>query len=311
MKNIKKIITSLVMFTSLSAIVMTFTSCSFNNYETLTYEINEGFKNIAINTNTADISFLPTDEDICKVSCYENQKIKHIVSYSDDTLSIEVDENRKWYDYIFNFSSPKITIYLPEKEYSSLYINESTGDLDISNDFTFDNIDISVSTGNIKCLASTNKMCSIRSTTGNIYLEDVTTNYLDLSCSTGKINASKVNCYNDININVTTGKTILSDITCNNLITNGSTGNVSLDGVISKDRLYIERSTGNVEIQKSDASKIFIKTTTGNVSGTLLTDKTFIAKSSTGRINVPKDTTGGKCEITTSTGNINISISKN
>ena len=46
----------------------------------------------------------------------------------------------------------------------------------------------------------------------------------------------------------------------------------------------------------------------GNVTGTLLTDKIFLAQSDTGRVDLPKTVGGGKCEITTDTGNIEISV---
>lgn len=46
----------------------------------------------------------------------------------------------------------------------------------------------------------------------------------------------------------------------------------------------------------------------GNVKGTLLTNKVFITHTDTGRVNVPKTVTGGKCEINTDTGNIKIDI---
>ena len=65
-------------------------------------------------------------------------------------------------------------------------------------------------------------------------------------------------------------------------------------------------STGDIKLDKSDAAEIFIKTSTGNVTGTLLTEKVFITQTSTGNIKVPKSIKGGRCEITTSTGNIKI-----
>ena len=51
-----------------------------------------------------------------------------------------------------------------------------------------------------------------------------------------------------------------------------------------------------------------VNTSTGDVNGTLLSEKIFITDTSTGRVSVPKTTSGGKCEITTSTGDINIGI---
>jgi len=44
--------------------------------------------------------------------------------------------------------------------------------------------------------------------------------------------------------------------------------------------------------------------------GTILSDKIFIASSDTGNVFVPDTTSGGKCKITVSTGNINIKIKK-
>ena len=112
-------------------------------------------------------------------------------------------------------------------------------------------------------------------------------------------------------LSVSTGDTVLSNIKCQNLLSTGNTGDISLKNVIATEKIYIERSTGNVKFNGSDAGEIIVKTTTGNVTGTLLSEKVFITKTSTGKINVPKTTTGGKCEITTSTGNIKINIENN
>jgi len=52
-----------------------------------------------------------------------------------------------------------------------------------------------------------------------------------------------------------------------------------------------------------------IKTDTGNVTGTLLSEKVFLVETDTGRINVPRTTAGGVCEITTDTGDVLLSYS--
>ena len=72
--------------------------------------------------------------------------------------------------------------------------------------------------------------------------------------------------------------------------------------------LNIKTTTGRVEFYGSDAGEIFVKTTTGKVTGRLLSEKVFIVRTTTGKINVPKSITGGRCEITTTTGRIDISI---
>ena len=79
--------------------------------------------------------------------------------------------------------------------------------------------------------------------------------------------------------------------------------NVNASGVFS-----ITRSTGDVEFDACDASEIYVKTDTGDVTGTLLSDKIFFAESDTGKVSVPKSVTGGRCEISTDTGRIDITV---
>ena len=116
-------------------------------------------------------------------------------------------------------------------------------------------------------------------------------------------------CDADISIGLSTGKAYLTDIVCKNLTSMGSTGDISLKNVIAAEKISIERSTGDVTFEGSDAAELCITTDTGDVEGSLLTDKVFITKTDTGRINVPNSITGGRCEITTDTGDIKITIS--
>lgn len=51
-----------------------------------------------------------------------------------------------------------------------------------------------------------------------------------------------------------------------------------------------------------------MQTDTGDITGTLLTEKVFAAKADTGDVDVPKTATGGKCEIITNTGDIQIKV---
>ena len=81
-----------------------------------------------------------------------------------------------------------------------------------------------------------------------------------------------------------------------------------MKNVVATGTISIKSDTGDVRFEGSDAIEISVKTDTGDVTGTLLSEKVFITETSTGSINVPKTTSGGKCEITTSTGDINISI---
>jgi len=302
---------SIVFVGVMSMLKWDFTKLSTGKYETNHYEINEDYKNISIVTDTADIVIIPSENLKTSVICHEPENMKHAVMLKDDTLVIEVIDTRKWYEYIgINFGGANITVYIPQEEYGWLSVRSDTGDVEISKDFTFESIDIQGSTGNVAKYASALKNVTIKLTTGNIGAESITVDELDLSVSTGGIRISNVTCQSDVKINVSTGKASLTNIACKNVISRGNTGDIFLKTVIAAEGFLIKRSTGDVKFDECDAAEIFVETDTGEVVGSLNTDKVFIAETSTGRIDVPNTTTGGRCEIITSTGNIKIDVTQ-
>ena len=195
---------------------------------TKSYEITEEFKNININTITCDIEILPSDKAV--VECYESEKEEHSVKVIDNTLEITVERKSKNWFIGINFDTPKITVYIPEKEYDSVTVKNTTGDV---------------------------KLC---------------------------------------------------DINCKSLDLKSTTGDSSLNNVIVKGKLSDSRTTGDITLKQCDASELYLKATTGDITGSLLSDKVFVTKTTTGHINVPNTLTGGKCDIKVTTGDIKIEI---
>lgn len=328
-KTAKKV---LVVVALLTIVIVAFSACSIDDvYNTNIYEIDESFDNIEVKTDTADIEFVLSNEEKCKVSCDEKANLEYDVKISENTLMITLEDTRKWYQKIgFSFKASKLIVYLPKTEYSSLLIEEKTGDIKIPKDFRFESIDATVSTGNVSNSASAKDLIKISATTGNVCIENLISKSINLTTTTGNITASDVKSDGEIKIKVSTGKTILSNVSCDKITSYGSTGDISLSNVATTDKLFIERSTGDlkldgcnanefyfetdtgdVKLEMCDAKEIFIETDTGDVTGTLLTSKVFLINTDTGRVNVPKTTVGGKCEITTDTGDIKISLAEN
>lgn len=247
-----------------------FSKLSTNKYETNKYDITDNFKNISVNVKTADIVFVASEKAKAEVVCYEQDNANHEVSVDNDTLTIKLVDERKWYEYIgINFRTPKITVYLPQGEYGNLTVSASTGDIDIKN------------------LSAEN---------------------INLTVTTGEIEAKSITCNGDFKTTVSTGEVELKDVSCKNLSSNGNTGDITLKDVIAEEKFAIERSTGDVKFERCDANEIFVKTDTGDVKGSLLSDKVFITQTDTGNIDVPKTIIGGRCEITTDTGDIKITV---
>lgn len=286
-----------------------FTKLQTTKYETNCYEITDAFQNISIITNTSDIRIVPSEDTDSQVTCYEQKNVEHSVAVKDGTLVITVTDNRKWYEHInIGFSSPKITVSIPKMEYGTLSIESTTGNVSIPKEFHFVSMDISETTGSVTSYASATDSVRIKTTTGNICVENIETKKLDLSVSTGRVTVSGVTCNGDVSVKVSTGKVNLTDIRCDNIRSEGNTGDITLKNVIAAEEISVERSTGSVTLTACDGAEIFIETDTGNIVGSLLTEKMFLAQTDTGSVSVPKSTTGGRCELTTDTGDIRMEI---
>ncbi|MBQ3284429.1 MAG: DUF4097 family beta strand repeat protein [Ruminococcus sp.] len=259
-------------------------------YKTVAHEVGSTFDQIAVDTNVTDITIATADEKQCKVICAEPVKMKHTAQVENGTLVICSSDTRKWYENLFSFTfkNPKITVFLPQTEYASLQINARTGDVRIPSGFTFDTLTVNGSTADVECSADATDL-NIKLTTGNVVLHDTEAGKAAIETSTGNIRFDSVTAKGNISVKATTGDITLKD-------------------TIAENDLRIQSSTGCVRFEGCDASDISVKTSTGDVTGYLLSDKVFITATSTGDVNVPKTTSGGKCEITTSTGDIQFDI---
>ncbi len=281
----------LIFIIALSNAKFDFTKLSTQKFESNTYKLEENFENIYINVETSNVTLAISNDNQCKVECFEEEKVKHSVKIQNNTLTISAVDNRKWFDYVgINFQTPTIKIYLPKNTYLSLSIANKTGNIDLPNNFTFESIAIVGTTSNVSCFAQITNNIEIETTTGNIVLGSTETK--------------------NINLTATTGNITVKDVTCNNLTANNKTRLILLKNVIANENINAKNTTGGVKFENSDGKNIKVKTTTGNVKGTLLTEKLFISKTSTGNISVPETNSGNRCEIITTTGNIYIEIIK-
>ncbi len=300
---------SIILFIAMAISNWDFTKFSTTKYVQNEYAIEEEFNSISINSDTADLEFLPSNDGKTTVICYEHEKTEHSTMVKDGTLVITQVDNRKWYDYIgINFSTQKIKVYLSKTQYESLSVNSDTSDVLIEKDFSFKRVNISLSTGDVKFLASFAEDVKIETSTGDIKVQNLKANSLNCTLSTGDVSISNLTCEGDVFIKVSTGEVEINNATAKNLNSQGSTGDIELNGVILIEKLEIVRSTGEVEFDRIDAGEIYIKTSTGDVDGSILSSKVFVVSTDTGDKRVPNTVTGGKCEITTDTGDISVRI---
>lgn len=286
-----------------------FSVFSTTKYEKNTHTVTDAWESVSVETDTADVRFVLSDDASVRVECYESAKEKHAVAVTDGTLSIRRVDTRKWYEHIGIFgASPKLTVYLPAGEYTALTVRVSTGDVEIPTGLSFANADIKLSTGDVRVEASVVGETKIETDTGDVAVSGATLGTLSVTTSTGDIRLSDVTCTGKLSLEVTTGDSVLTNVSCRALASNGTTGDIALHNVTAVEKLTVERDTGDVTFDRCDAEMIDVLTSTGDVGGTLRTSKIFYVDTSTGHVVVPKSTTGGACRVHTSTGDIRMSI---
>ena len=299
----------LIFVIAFAAVGFDFKKLDGKKYVTNTYEINEDFNSINVNLDTTDITFAFAEDGLCRVVCYEEQNLPHSVTVQNGALNI-IPAERRWYDDIFNFRSASMTVYLPKSEYASLIVDISTGDVQIYENFTFESVDVSGSTGDVKCYASVLETLRVHVSTANVFIERASVGSADIAVSTGDIVLSGVSTAGDIKLSYSTGDVYMTDVFCKNLTSDGSTGSMTMKNVVASENFSITASTGDVKFDRCDAAEIFVNVSTGDVKGSLLSEKIFIVKVNTGDVDVPETTSGGRCKIKTTTGDVEIVIAE-
>ena len=282
-----------------------------NKLETHKYENLETFNNFDVDLTIADFELKASTDDTRKVIVDETKYDTHTVEVKDDALVIKGKDERKWYERLFNFNwfqRVKVTVYVPSGDYGEFKYEGSTGNVTVPADYTFANMTAKVSTGNVKSKAKVQQKLAITTSTGDIALDDVTAKEAEFKADTGTVSLNNVAVNERLTVKTSTGSQKFTNVNCQNLNTKASTGNVTLTNVNVEQHADIETSTGNIKIIDSDADTLYIKASTGNVNATFLTPKIVHATSSTSKPSYPVSTTGGLCEIETSTGSIKVAF---
>ena len=291
---------------SLCFVILALASCG-GKLNTRELTVTDGFESVEIDTDTSDIVILPSENGECRLVCSEQDGIVHTSAVRDSKLIIEVSDNRNWFNTIIT-SEMRVTVYLPRAEYQALILETDTGNVTLDGDFTVGAVDTSSDTGNIMVKGIACASLVAKSDTGNTLLHGVSSSTLiRVESDTGNAVIGDCNT-NELYVSSDTGEVNIDTCECTILGISVDTGNVDLINVIAKGKFDITSTTGDVKFTSCDAESVFVSTDTGNVKGSFLTDKIIFADSDTGNVEIPKLTSGGKCEITTDTGDIKITI---
>lgn len=298
----------LLCFVGLATMNFDFTRLNSQSIVTKTYSVDT-FQSIYIDTDVSNVSFHLSEDGKNKVFVQEFDNMPHSVQVHDGILNIQHRDSRKWYDHIgFFWGETKVELHLSQAEYDRLTVVSHTGKTEVASFLSFKAVEVDTDTGFVKLSCAVTESIRVHTTTGSIEIRDASPASLDVKCSTGKITLSKVSVSGALNAATSTGSITVTDCNAQRLFAECSTGKLTLTNTLAEDMLQAETSTGDITLTRCDAGSLRLKSDTGDIEGTFLTEKIVFAESDTGKVKVPRSSTGGRCDISTDTGDITISF---
>ena len=217
--------------------------------ETHEYEINENYKDIIISTDTADIQFVLSENPGSFIVCEEEKNASHAVTVKDNTLRIEIVDNKKWYEDIgFKLRTPKITVYLGKSGYGNISLKTDTGNILLDHIIATGKFVIDVDTGNVSLEACNASEVFIETDTGNVLLDNtIATGKLTIETDTGNVKFEACDA-SEVFIRTDTGHVTGSFLTDKVVFAESDTGSIDVPKIIADEKCEIITDTGNIKI---------------------------------------------------------------
>ncbi len=295
----------------ISALGFTFLKKNTSRGDGKTFPLSRSYSEIKIDSEKSDIRFYLADSGSGKIVWSGNSAMKLSVNTMGGRLIVKESYRLPWFLRIGVVSgTSEIGIYLPSVDFKELEAENDHGNITVPAGFSFTDAEIQTDTGAVDFQADVSRTLKIRTDTGRINCGGAKPEKLDIHSDTGTVSVMDVRAGDQIGVKTDTGKIILNDVRSGKISAESDTGSISLANVFASDTIDLETDTGSIELDRCDAGKLEIESDTGSVNGTLLTEKIFNVRSSTGRIDVPESGSGGECKIKTDTGSITIRITK-
>ena len=249
-----------------------------------THAFTEEFHTISLDTNSGDVTILPSENDTCTVVCKYPEKWSHSAVVEDGVLKIYLEDTTSWFNNIhigIAVTDPEISIFLPEKTYKLLLADVSSGDINIMRNVSFIDIDITTKSGDVTCYTIVDQALRIKTSSGDVTLDDVFTGDIDVETSSGDVDLVKCQAWNSIKINTSSGD-VEGDLRGSyTYLAESSSGDIRFPKDEEGVKCNINTSSGDINIRRSKDPAVCTPTTAPDATPTLAPDATPTAPPAT------------------------------
>ena len=303
-------------------------------YKENTYQITEDFENLDLDILSNNLQILPSEDGTTKFVCYEADDVKFVVKVENRTLMIEEEVEKDFssiFNFEFNFEEQTNKLYLPKEQYANFDLKLFSGDFSSNESFTFKDVNLDVSSGDMFLSGITARNLSVDVSSGDAGLSGINTENLTVDVSSGRIDIentkvaevlkmkgssgsaslTKVECM-EADVKIGSGSIVITDFkSATGLDIHVSSGSANMNNVVSDGYFRVKTGSGSIEMESCDGKEMNLETSSGSIEGTLKTGKVFTTKVSAGDIAVPDDDpNGGTCYARTGAGDIEITVEK-
>jgi len=214
-----------------------------------------------IDISSDNIEFLISEDNKLHIEYYTCKRSPYNYSYENGKAKFFCKKNNIFVN-VFNFGNNKqVKIFLPNTEIEQIFINCSSGN--ISNKdciINVNNLNVSVSSGNIDLKNVTAEKSTLLTSSGNINLNNCSINEININVSSGNISLID-STLTTLNIKKSSGDLSSKNLISNFIECNTSSGNtiLSLKGEIVDYSINVKDLSGNIMLI-SESKSINMKT---------------------------------------------------
>ncbi len=301
-------------------------------YTSVTHRAESPFDSISVSVAFPEVRIELSPDGTAYAVCDEGERIHYTLTVEEETLYLREHDDRRWVDHIgILYAARPLMLYLPEGIYNSLTVETVSSSLKCeASELSFYTVDLTSSSGSIRFSTPVLSALYAESTSGGIHVANASPENVFLNSTSGNISAENVQARAGFEAVATSGSVTVKNCNAKRIMlksTSGSikltksapvnidlhttSGSMRLDGVVASGTLSAKSASGSIKLEGCDAGNLQLESTSGSIGGTLLSDKWFDTRSTSGSIRCPasvKD--AGKCTVVTVSGSIKFEIAE-
>lgn len=172
--------------------------------EEKTYTITEPFRSVTVSDASADVKICPSDDGTCRVVCGESDTRSYHVRVEDGVLKVLLQEDKGTSSFILHYETPPVRVYLPEAQYKTLQVETSSGSIDVQSGPSWDQAKLKSTSGEIRVQDTETGDLELSSSSGDVYLFQLRTNGVRIDTVSGEVELYACNC-GDLSVTSSSG----------------------------------------------------------------------------------------------------------